>query len=275
MKSCTQRYYAPLFFLVALMFVVSVSFLIGKGDGPAFERVYIAERAIVETDVGGRYHIDVQYPELRGWRDREAQKKVNSIVLASVLEELDAFRSAVLESDSSVARSRESALVVTYAIEQMPTITVDSQAREGGAPVPLLSIRFVHSPYYAGAAHPDGHASGVTFRLDTGEQVRLENFFVSPEAALSHLAGRAVEELRKQLAPFTGGSDRRFGDQISRGTTPTKDHYKHFVMGENGLVLIFNPYQVAPYVFGILDVKVSWGELAEILRPEWRFLARD
>ena len=80
-------------------------------------------------------------------------------------------------------------------------------------------------------------------------------------------------DLTKQFEPFAGktiGLD----DWIVSGTQPKADNYDVFLLRKEGLTLVFNPYRVAPYVFGERRVTVPWTELYEYLTPEWRSFAR-
>ena len=51
-------------------------------------------------------------------------------------------------------------------------------------------------------------------------------------------------------------------DMMLDGTTPIKNNFKNFVFTSNGLMLIFERYQIAPYYFGEYNITIPYQQIA-------------
>jgi len=48
---------------------------------------------------------------------------------------------------------------------------------------------------------------------------------------------------------------------LESGTRPTLQNFKNFAFGDDGLILFFENYQVAPYFYGSFQVKIPYSKL--------------
>lgn len=109
---------------------------------------------------------------------------------------------------------------------------------------------------YEGGAHPN--TGYISFVYDeAGKQIELSDLFKSDAAYLQRLS----EISRQQLAT------REFAaaDMIAFGTEPTPENFSTFFITDAGLVLVFSPYQVAPYAAGEQLVTIPWAQLVDLL----------
>ena len=92
------------------------------------------------------------------------------------------------------------------------------------------------------------------------------------ERALGEYARRELVARRSAKRPLDDAELRRLKD----GTAPRPENYAVFAIdGEGarparGLVLIFPPYQVAPYADGAVEVAVPSPVFRDLLRPAYR-----
>lgn len=110
-----------------------------------------------------------------------------------------------------------------------------------------------------GGAH--GLQATKTFSFGkTGEQVALDDLFTNGIQGLGTIADYVKKELLK----------REFADRawISEGAAPSKDNYQNFVVEDEGVTFIFDPYQVAPYAAGKQMVTIPTTVFKSIANPE-------
>lgn len=51
---------------------------------------------------------------------------------------------------------------------------------------------------------------------------------------------------------------------IEDGTKPINNNFKNFAFSEDGLIIFFEQYQVAPYSFGNFEVIIPYSKLSMI-----------
>jgi hypothetical protein len=101
---------------------------------------------------------------------------------------------------------------------------------------------------YTGGAH--GLESTKTFVFSpTGQQISVASLFSNGIVGLKTIA----PYVKAQLTASLPRSDQSF---IADGTTPTEINYQLFKVLDDGIIVIFDPYQVAPYSDGQQTVKV-------------------
>lgn len=100
---------------------------------------------------------------------------------------------------------------------------------------------------YTGGAH--GLQATKTFSFSpTGQQIMLAALFKNGITGLKTIAPYVRQTLAQQPGADT--------QMINDGTAPTADNFQNFVITDDGLTFIFDPYQVAPYAAGTQTVKV-------------------
>jgi hypothetical protein len=57
---------------------------------------------------------------------------------------------------------------------------------------------------------------------------------------------------------------------LSAGTTPEEKNFANFFLDNQEFVLLFPPYQVAPYAAGPQTLRIPLPELSNILKQEYR-----
>ena len=106
---------------------------------------------------------------------------------------------------------------------------------------------------YTGGAHGMYAETYVVFDLTTGEVVRHEDLLRDgcQEELSEMISDRILEDL-----------DEEFTDAIF-GTPGPNDN---FSVDESGITWHYNPYEIAPYVLGVIEAQLSWKELEPFLK---------
>lgn len=152
------------------------------------------------------------------------------------------------------------------------TNTFDAHCGEPRIKGKVLSIQYTIHWYGAGAAHPNHYYKTFSFVMEPLFLIAsLQDIFLAREEALCVLKA----EIRQQLY------DKRIGDGSEENTfsldpdwvdSGTNDwsHFDSFEFGENGLEVLFDPYQVAPYVCGPQFVEIPYDRFVKLMRVEYQ-----
>jgi peptidoglycan-N-acetylglucosamine deacetylase len=116
---------------------------------------------------------------------------------------------------------------------------------------------------FTGGAHPNHASVTRTFDLRSGKELKLADVFRAGTNYLSQLSQISREELARSMPDADL-------EMLRTGTAPRDENFQSFTLDEQGMRLIFDPYQVAPYAAGTQEVYVGWGRLRDIVLPEFR-----
>ena len=107
---------------------------------------------------------------------------------------------------------------------------------------------------YSGGAHGMDALCCKTFNMATGKEVRSEDLFIEDHE------DRLIASLRANLLCSIDDTDMLFEKDIY----PSKDFY----VTPEGITYIYQRYEIAPYVMGIIEVTIPWKEIKDILKTE-------
>ena len=131
----------------------------------------------------------------------------------------------------------------------------------------MFSIRFDVSEYYAGAAHPNNYARVLNYHFEKHQLLSTTDLFASSTQALPFLSDYTRAALQKT---FSDIRSEEFAALVFPGTTPKSENFREVGITKNGLTVIFNPYQVAPYARGTPEVKIPLSDLENTISDEAR-----
>lgn len=121
---------------------------------------------------------------------------------------------------------------------------------------------------YTGGAHYTRDDTSLYFDNKTKEFVDLKYFFKDEEAfkKLSSIAYYYVLKLE----------DKKFDELwVKRGTDPTIDNYRHFNFKDEGLEILFPPYQIASWADGEIKITIPYEEINDLLKEEYRNTSKE
>jgi hypothetical protein len=201
------------------------------------------ELSIKETTEN--YEIDVKYPEIKGTLNTQSQIDANKLIKKITDEGVQGFKDDV-EKNATRDFALKSTLKMSYEVLYL----IDT----------AVSINFGISYYVAGMAHSTDYSSGFNYNLKDNKSIALENLFNQDSDFLSTLSTICAEDLKAQLT--LGGYYEE--SIVEAGLEPKAENFAEFVFDKTNLIMIFNVYQVAPYVAGTQSVKIPYIKLAKI-----------
>jgi hypothetical protein len=115
---------------------------------------------------------------------------------------------------------------------------------------------------FTGGAHPNTFIELASFDLATSKPLELADLVA--DGADARLAALGERQFRKAREIPEGESLEEAGFWFE------DDRFElsgNFAVTAEGLAFVFNPYEVAPYVFGPTRITLPWKELRGLLRP--------
>lgn len=218
-------------------------------SGELVEVPVLSDAIIHNTDPVLHYSVDVHYPKLALVGHPDLAKDANAVILAFVDDAIQDFKTNVSEINStSLPKDMESDYTMRYTpLLLSPTI---------------ISLRFDYSEYTAGAAHPNNQARVLNYDLKRHLLLSTPDLFASTTAALPFLSTYTRVVLKDMMSHE---SKEIFDQQTMPGTLPTHENFQEVALTKKGLLVIFNPYQVAPYARGTILVPIPVSDTRGIL----------
>jgi hypothetical protein len=203
-------------------------------------------KTISEDNKDKSYSIRANYPVF-ALKDANVEKAVNNSVALFVQDEVSSAKSNFGDTNNPNGQNGQSTFSMSF------SITTNQRLKD------ILPIKFDESFYSAGAAHPGDNIVTANYDLSTGQSISLASLFQPGSKYLETISSYSINALKNKL-----GSDADL-TQIKTGAAPKSDNFQAFLITDQGLVIIFNEYQVAAYAAGEQEVTIPYSALSSIL----------
>lgn len=242
---------------VILLSTAAYFFLIGKIGNTTNRAVYESADAISlgdkfievpiaidgerkETNPKERYAYNVHFPVVALMSHKDLANEANAVISTFVDDVILNFKTHIIELYSPLVPSDFSSdLSMRWGVELLsPTV---------------ISMRFDYSEYIAGSAHPNSQIKILNYDLEKRLILHTGDLFASSTEALPFLSQFTRDELIKRSV---GISKVELETMLVPGTAPTVENFANVAIDTMGLIVIFNPVQVAPYARGTQEVRI-------------------
>lgn len=189
------------------------------------------------------------YPVLVG-DDRPAAREFNRRARAIVMEDVQPY----LKDRSDPDRDRMKGVDMEHHVTHKVVYATDE----------VVSVLFYVTGYSTPAAH--GYHFPVTFNFDlkTGRDIELARVFKPRSGYLRTIAQLCAADLERQFGwKYPSATSPLF----ARGAEPKRENYTSWVVTRDGLVFIFEEYQVMSYADGEPKVLIPFDTLQESIDP--------
>lgn len=197
------------------------------------------EFEVHEIEEKANYTLKIDYPEL-------TNKEIEKEVVDYIQGKKETFLTTAEELKE--VTSTKCDLSITYTLEDL----FDYQA---------LHVS-VYS--YTGGAHYNREDKAYYYNPKTGKKITLENFLESDKLAdLSNLAYYYTIKYYKD-------KDLEYDEEwIKEGTSANIENFSYFNITQDGLSLLFVPYQIGPYSDGEIKILIPEKDLEGIVKEEY------
>ncbi len=207
---------------------------------------------------GQYYDIEVTYPAetpLKAALSVEADAEAVSVMEDFVEESVREFKA----QGNFENLTAEDIQIMGLSEDRKESITITYEEKSGDHTISYAYTLYVDTL----GAHPNTFYRTFTFDLTTGAELEIADLFVPRAAYLTRLSAISRFELAKSLGEFANI------EYIAQGTTPEALNFQNYAIDGDELVLLFPPYQVAPYAAGSQEVSIPLKQLEEILKPTY------
>lgn len=126
---------------------------------------------------------------------------------------------------------------------------------------PFLSLILDVSVYYAGAAHPGHYAITLVWDAARGRALEPADLFRRGADWPAALSRAAIPALERDLGEMADAA------WVAEGAGPSAQNFSRWALVADGLLVLFDPYQVAPYAAGPQAVTIPRAALADVADP--------
>lgn len=199
-----------------------------------------------------RYTYNISYPAVSLAAQPLLAKTANEVIKTHVLDNLEAFKKNL---DTEEALPGLEAQTSDFALRSRVMLLSPT----------ILSFRFDSAEFIAGSAHPNSQAHVLNYNMETSRIIFTEELFSSTTEGLVFLSEFSREILRARF-PDVSAAD--FDTSVIPGITPTLKNFRSVAIAKNGIVVIFDPYQVASYARGTQEIVVPLDKVIHLLSPQ-------
>lgn len=221
-------------------------------------QIIVINRNIKEKNDYKNYMIDVNYPEIEGLNDIKEQEIINNKIKNIVDVEINDFKNCEhfikLDSEEYLELKEDNGLL---AVEGFKEINYNTFLLSNN----IISLLFTIDTYYPGAAHHMTRTLPFNYNIVNGSNIMLEDLFKSDFDYLNFVSDYCVKDLREQPI-YT------WEDIAENGASPDENNFRSFILKEESLIIFFDPYQVAGFSYGIIEVRIPYSKFKNNFNPE-------
>lgn len=198
--------------------------------------------------------MQLSYPQFVGKPLSQAQQSINQTIKSFIQQQSQSFIATDIKNNQTATPNTTKHATNLLQIKNMVT-TSNSK---------ILSIRFSAMTAFWYAAHPSTKYVSFNFDPTTGKTIALSSLFKPGSNYLQSIATFIRPELFKQLYPDIKTVDPKSFEStiLNQGTAPTAANYAVWNIYKNSLMLTFQPYQIAAYVYGAPTILVPLQQIS-------------
>ena len=189
--------------------------------------VNIITKKIVSKD----NKLNIEYPMIIGLENAEVQQSINTTIKKLVYE-----------------------LIKEQGYYEQHNATVEGWYEIKTNQRGILSLSIGNYTYAYHAAHGMTVVKSLTFNTENGYQYNLSDLFKSVSDYTGVLTGIISDQIKERDITLLGDF---------KGISPNQDFY----IADKSLVIYFQLYEIAAYVYGILYFPISVYQLQDIIKP--------
>lgn len=206
------------------------------------------------------------YPEISIQENPQAAQAINSYYQNNILAQSDQSSEEFIQEYMTNPDSYDESFAYEYS-ENLECARADNRA---------ISFVVVGS-IYTGGIHPSVWQATSNFDCQTGQYLSLEDILIENSSNTSSSKGftaSSSERLAARIANKIYGDSELYADLFDTTQIPTvaKELVKEgtrWYFAEEGIVFYFQPYAIAPYSSGIVQITLSYTSLRGIVKDAY------
>ncbi|OQA21424.1 MAG: Peptidoglycan-N-acetylmuramic acid deacetylase PdaC [Actinobacteria bacterium ADurb.Bin346] len=198
------------------------------------------------------YTITASYPELLISGQAGMLASINKEISDVVNEQVGTFKKDMESIDTAAEDTPEDWPVFVNTFRGDYSILLSHGNR-------FLSIPFIFY-YFTGGAHGNSFNVMLNYDLKNYSKIELKNIFKPGFDYVSFISDYCIEDVKSQNRQMGFEPDEKW---IKEGASANEENFRNFVLNDDELIIIFDPYEVAPYAAGSVFVKIPFDRFRE------------
>ena len=212
-------------------------------------------KTFAEKNKPKRFDITVEYPQLSGasaMATANFNQMAKKLAMSSVVDFRKSMMAQTAEDLKFLPADMSNYLDIGYGVEW--------------ATNDIISIQFLNSTF-TGGAHPNYYTETLNFDVKSGKEIKLTDLFQSNSNYLKIISDYSIADLKTRLGEMSDD------EWIGKGAGADAENYMSWNLTKKGLMISFDPYQVAAYAAGMQTVIIPYSKLAEVWRKDKMYAA--
>ncbi|WP_217560761.1 stalk domain-containing protein [Paenibacillus sp. GbtcB18] len=181
--------------------------------------------------------VNLQLPVIQGMKDTQYQDELNDIIYRHAMKDVEAVRTQA-QRDLAAANGSASELAMPYSVDLIAEVSASGGQEDANR----LSLRVATSVYTGGAHGMPRVDTYNVLNAEEAQKIELKDLFGDNYKAI--IDKQISQEIAKHPDDF-------FEDAFS-GITDTQS----FQIRDGKAVIVFSPYDIAPYAAGIQEFSI-------------------
>ena len=206
------------------------------------------DKVIKENDKKINSDISAVYPEIG---NIDSAANFNKIIKKIVDESINSYKKQAAEFAAEDTANSANRLGYTSDLSYDVILANDDF-------VSLIISNYI----YLGGAHGSTVYKTVNYDLKNNRELELANVFAPDSNYLKTISDYIITDLKKQVGDLSDD------ETIKEGASANAKNFSNWNLSKDGLLITFEPYQVAAYAAGSPAVLVPYDKLKSILRKD-------
>ncbi len=108
--------------------------------------------------------------------------------------------------------------------------------------------------YFTGGAHPTYETKTINYNIKNNNFITIDNLINKDKNILNKLSTYSREYFNNNNL----FKEKIVNDMMLEGTTGAKENYQRFNLSNDGLIIYFERYQIAPYYYGDYSITIPY-----------------
>ena len=212
----------------------------------------ILNKQIALNSTEKNYTISASYPELFVKGQGSKLASINEEISGVAVSQVETFKNDMENINTAAEDTPEGWPVFVNELKGDYSILLSSGNR-------FVSIPFTFY-YFTGGAHGNSFTIALNYDLENHSKLLLKDIFKADFDYVSFLSDYCIEDIKSQNRQMGFEPDEEW---ISDGASADEKNFENFVLTGDELIIIFDPYEVAPYAAGSVFVKIPFDKFIE------------
>lgn len=219
------------------------------------QQLNVTSHSLIDTSAEKKYEVRAYYPQFDFGKDAlmgvsGIATDINSEIIRIIYSQINPFKEQSTEDNLECPQERNN-LEINYSIIY----------KDNG----YISVLFDSFLDTRCAAHPMTYQTSFNYSYISKGLLAVDSLFLPGSGWLTFISDYCIKNLMKKAK--NEGLENNDA-VIIKGASPVSDNFRTFTVNLFTLDIIFNLYQVGPYVWGFQTVSIPWDKLKDKIDPK-------